>query len=290
MNASPPPLTAKTRLLGVIGDPVAQSLSPEIHNPVLRALGLDYRYLAFHVVPSELEAAVKGMAALGVVGFNATVPHKEALIPLMDRLSPQAEAIGAINTVSIGDDGALTGDNTDAYGFATAIEEAFTGNPATAPVVALGAGGAARAVLTGLVQCGFRTIHIANRTLEKAERLAEEWGKANPDATFTALPLEAEKLPLEEAGLLVNTSSLGLKGGGELPVFLDLARLGPDALVADIASFAKPTPLALAAKARGLTVQDGLPMLIHQAARAFNIWTGATMPVALVKRNLLGES
>ncbi|MBF0400878.1 MAG: shikimate dehydrogenase [Magnetococcales bacterium] len=279
-----------TRLIGVIGHPVSHTLSPALHNPALAWLGLNMRYLAFHVHPAQLETAVRGFAAIGMVGFNATVPHKEALLPLMDWLDPLAQRIGAVNTVSIDPDGTLRGYNTDAYGFIDALQETDTlPQPldlSSSSVLVLGAGGAARGVVVGLLEAGARQIAVANRTPARAEQLIADLRPCYPQANLTPLPLEADQLPLESCDLLVNTTLLGLQGE-EIQV-VEMPRLPTTALVYDIVYTPKETPLLRAAKQQGLVTLNGLGMLIHQGSRAFELWTGQKMPVAAVRERLLG--
>ncbi|MBF0160843.1 MAG: shikimate dehydrogenase [Magnetococcales bacterium] len=279
---------AQTRLLGVIGHPVAHSLSPALHNPALAWLGLNMRYLAFHVYPERLPEAVRGFVAMGMRGFNATVPHKEALLPLMDWLDPLAERIGAVNTVAIDPDGLLRGYNTDAQGFTDALAETEGWRSSTEwgdrSVLVLGAGGAARGVVVGLLEAGIRTLTVANRTLARAEQLLADLAPHYPQATLRAVP--QEPLPLEGVDLLVNTTLLGL--AGEEMQMVEMDRLPDTALIYDIVYAPRETPLLRAAKRRGLAVQNGLGMLIHQGRRGFKIWTGEEMPVERVRARLLG--
>lgn len=280
----------QTRLLGVIGHPIAHTLSPAIHNPALAWLGLNMRYLAFHVHPAQLAAAVRGFVAIGLVGFNATVPHKEALLPLMDWVDPLAQRIGAINTVSIDTDGTLRGYNTDAHGFTDALQEAQTAERpldlSRIQVVVLGAGGAARGVVVGLLEAGAKQIAVANRTPARAAQLIADLRPYYPQATLIPLSLEAHDLPLESCDLLVNTTLLGL--AGETIQMVQMSRLPATALVYDIVYTPRETPLLHAAKEQGLAVLNGLGMLIHQGSRAFEIWTGQKMPVTQVRERLLG--
>ncbi|MBF0282855.1 MAG: shikimate dehydrogenase [Magnetococcales bacterium] len=286
-HPSPPAweIDGATRLLGVIGDPIGHSLSPAMHNLALRHLGLNYRYLPFHVRPEHLIAAVQGFAAQGARGFNATVPHKEGLIPLMADLSPEAQRAGAVNTVVIDDEGRLHGHNTDGYGFLSdlAAHGVGPGELEGKTALAVGAGGACRAVAAALLQAGVTRLILANRTLARAERLAEALAPHFPDALLEVAPLEADHLPLEECRLLVNATTLGLHG--EALHEVDPARLPPHAVVHDIV-YGPPTPLWLAARQRGLVAIDGLGMLIHQGAAAFKLWTGLEMPVPLVESHL----
>ena len=277
----------QTRLLGVIGHPVAHTLSPAMHNPALAWLGLNMRYLAFHVHPEQLAEAVRGFVAIGMVGFNATVPHKEALLPLMNWVDPLAQRIGAVNTVAIDSDGTLRGYNTDAGGFTDALAEEFPQlELGHASVLVLGAGGAARGVVVGLLEAGTKNIVVANRTQPRAERLLTELAPFYPHARLEALSLEARRLPLETTDLLINTTLLGL--AGEEIQWITMDRLPSTALVCDIVYAPPETPLLRAAKEQGLAIQNGLGMLIHQGSRAFEIWTGQKMPVERVRERLLG--
>ena len=280
----------QTRLLGVIGHPVAHTLSPAMHNPALAWLGLNMRYLAFHVHPERLQAAVQGFVAMGLLGFNATVPHKEALLPLMDWLDPLAQRIGAVNTVAIDPDGTLRGYNTDAHGFTDALAETEGWLSASAwcqrSVLVLGAGGAARGVVVGLLEAGVQQITVANRTLARAEQLIADMAPHYPRTNLLAVALEPQPLPLEGTDLLVNTTLLGL--AGEALQMVQMERLPGTALVYDIVYTPQETPLLWAAKQQGLAVQNGLGMLIHQGSRGFKIWTGQEMPVERVKERLLG--
>ncbi|MBF0144591.1 MAG: shikimate dehydrogenase [Magnetococcales bacterium] len=271
-----------TRLLGIFGDPVAHSLSPVIHNFSLNLLGLDYRYLPFHVAPSRLYDALQGFRILGGTGFNATVPHKEALLPWMDELSPAAARIGAVNTVHLQD--RMIGHNTDAHGFLAALREEYPQHP-TGKVLVLGAGGAARSVLSALLDTDCSAIFLANRTEQRAMDLARFFAPFDPDRRIKPLPLAVDQLPWEEVSLLVNTTSLGLKGEATLPVALH--RLAPDCLVYDIVYGPQGTPLTRLASRHNLHAMDGLGMLIHQAAAAFSLWTQHEMPIAAVKAHLL---
>lgn len=278
------PIDGETGLLGVIGDPVHHSLSPAMHNLACAALGLNCRYLPFHVTPENLKKAVQGLRAIGVKGFNATIPHKEKLVPLMDALDPVAEQIGAVNTVVVETDGRMTGYNTDAYGFMTALREVFSDPLEPFPVVVLGAGGAARGVLAGLAQLGARSICLVNRTVARAEALAGRFQTLFPAVEITPRPWSFAALPLPACRLLINTTSLGLAGEGAGEV--ELSRLPESALVYDIVYSPTVTPLMAMARSRGLQAENGLGMLIHQGARAFELWTGQKMPVENVRLRL----
>ncbi|MBF0379492.1 MAG: shikimate dehydrogenase [Magnetococcales bacterium] len=278
----------KSRLLGVFGDPIAHSLSPKIHNLSLARLDLNYHYLPFHVRPHELAAALNGFKALGGLGFNATVPHKVPLVSLVDNLDPAALKIGAVNTVAIDDNGICSGYNTDAYGFITALREKYNDNLSRKNILLLGAGGACRAVLLALLDEGADTIILANRTVKNATDLANDFNHLYPDANITPIPLDFSNLQLSKIDILVNTTSLGLHGKDSFPLAVE--QLPPHTFVYDIVYSAnQDTPLQKLTEAQGLAFIDGLGMLIHQAARAFHIWTGETMPVDLVKKHIFGK-
>ncbi|MEO5346207.1 MAG: shikimate dehydrogenase [Magnetococcus sp. YQC-9] len=256
-----------------------------MHQLAYTELGMHaYRYSPFHVRAEHLAEAVHGMRALGFEGFNATIPHKEQLVVLMDKLDPMAQAIGAVNTVAIDASGCLTGYNTDGYGFITNLRELFSESLQGMDILVLGAGGAARGVLAGLLQEGANRIALMNRTKERAEDLAERFDALYPGQPIRPLPW-CNSLPA--CRLLINTTSLGMEvPGAPVP---DLSHLPADAWVYDIVYAPAVTPLLAAARKRGLQIENGLGMLIHQGARAFEIWTGRTMPVPAVRRGLKKE-
>ncbi|MBF0629251.1 MAG: shikimate dehydrogenase [Magnetococcales bacterium] len=276
---------ARMHCFGVIGDPIEHSLSPYMHNRAYAVLGMtDHHYLPFHVRPENLAEAVLGMRALGIAGFNATIPHKEQLVALMDELDPMARLIGAVNTVVIRPDGRLIGYNTDGYGFVTALREVFAAALPGVELLILGAGGAARGVLAALLAEGADRITLMNRTQDRAVTLAAQFAASFPGRLITAQPWSAT---LPAARLVINTTSLGMEPHAD-PV-PDLSGLPESALVYDIVYAPPLTPLLHAARARGLKVENGLGMLIHQGARAFEIWTGQAMPVAEVRQGLRAE-
>ena len=253
---------------GVMGWPVAHSLSPRLHGYWLARHGIDGRYDAFEVAPDRLAERLAELADEGIAGVNLTLPHKQAALGLMASLSPAAQVIGAVNTVVVGDDGSLAGDNTDAFGF---MENLRDGAPrwsaASGPAVIIGAGGAARAVCHGLLEAGAPELRLVNRTPARAESLA-----AMDNRRIKALPWAARAETLEGAALLVNTTTLGMAGQPALD--LDLAALPPEALVTDIVYAPLETPLLVAAGRRGNPVVDGLGMLLHQARPGFAAWFG----------------
>ncbi|GAA0239272.1 Shikimate dehydrogenase (NADP(+)) [Methylorubrum aminovorans] len=252
----------------VVGHPIRHSRSPLIHGHWLAEHGLDGTYERIDVAPDAFEAFVRGLPGSGFAGGNVTIPHKEAAYRLADSLTPRAQRIGAVNTLIVEGD-RVRGDNTDAPGFIAHLDQSLgeswaerTGGTA----LVLGAGGAARAIVVGLVERGL-SVRVANRSPERARALAE----FDPDHV-AALAWEAVPEALAETGLLVNTTSLGM--AGHPPLALDLAPLPDRAAVADIVYVPLETPLLAAARARGLAAVDGLGMLLHQAVPGFAAWFG----------------
>ena len=263
------PLTGKAKLAGVIGWPVSHSRSPALHGFWLREHKIDGAYVPFAVRPENLAAALRGLAALGFRGANVTLPHKEPALSLVNQASETARRIGAVNTITIGDDGSLTGDNTDAFGFIENLREGAHGFDAKAgPAVVLGAGGAARAILVALADAGAPEIRLVNRTLGRAEALARALG-----GNIRVVDWNDRANALEGAALLVNSTTQGMTGHDALD--LELARLPRTALVNDIVYVPVETPLLAAARARGNPVVDGVGMLLHQARPGFERWFGA---------------
>ncbi|MGA0561994.1 shikimate dehydrogenase [Ancylobacter sp. VNQ12] len=256
-----------TRRAAIIGHPVAHSRSPLIHGYWLKQHGIDGDYGRLDVAPDEIEAFLGDFPASGLVGANVTVPHKEAAFRAAQERDPVAQALGAVNTLWL-ENGTLHGANTDVHGFLANLDAA---EPewarALGEAVVLGAGGAARAVVYGLINRGVDRVVVANRTLARAEALRQQFGAR-------VLPVYWRDLAgrLDGCRLLVNTTSLGMKG--QPPLDVDLSALSPDALVSDIVYVPLETPLLKAAKARGLKTVDGLGMLLHQAVPGFERWFG----------------
>jgi shikimate dehydrogenase len=255
-------------LAGVMGDPVMHSRSPILHNYWLRHYGLAGSYVLLGIKPLELDRALKALPALGFAGCNLTIPHKEAAMAAMDYVDPVARRIGAMNCVVVKPDGGLSGFNNDGYGYIESIREEHPGWRADAgPVVVIGAGGGARAVVSALCDAGAPEVRLINRTQARAERLAAEYG-----APVRAYPWQDREAALSGAAMLVNTTSLGMDGLPPLDLGLD--RLPKHALVSDIIYIPKETPLLVQARLRGNPVSNGLGMLIHQARPAFKAWFG----------------
>lgn len=264
-----PMLTGHTRLAGVIGWPVSHSRSPRLHNHWLARHGIDGVYVPLPVRPDGLADAVRGLRAAGFAGFNATIPHKEALFALCDRLLEPAVRAGAVNTVVFEPDGAITGTNTDGAGYLASLRAEGV-EPAAGPALLLGAGGAARAIAAALLDIG-APVAVTNRTPERARALAEEL------PGLRVLPWERRAEALADHALLVNTTSLGMAGEGALDLSLD--RAPADMAVSDIVYVPRRTALLKAAEARGLRAVEGLGMLLHQAVPGFAAWFGTTPEV-----------
>lgn len=258
----------RIHLAGIMGWPVKHSRSPMLHNYWLKQHGLAGEYVPLAVEPAGLERALRELPAKKFSGVNLTIPHKEAAMGFVDRIDDLGRRVGAINTVKVEADGSLSATNTDVFGYVASIEEADPAWRADAgPVVVLGAGGAARAVLVGLIDKGAREIRIANRTASRADELAREFGGA-----VKAVAWSARAEALAGAAMLVNTTSQGMVG--QPPLDIGLTKLPNTALVSDTVYVPLETPLLSAARARGNRTVDGLGMLLHQARPAFQAWFG----------------
>lgn len=262
-----------------MGWPVAHSRSPVIHNHWIAQYGLSGSFVLLPVEPRNLKAALAGLPALGFAGCSVTLPHKIAVIDSMHRLDDGARRIGAVNMVVVERDGTLTGYNTDGYGFIQSLRDAHPSWQANAgPVLVLGAGGAARAVVLSLVEHGASEIRLCNRSQDKAEALALEFG-----APIKVLPWAQRHEALVDLALLVNTTSQGMSG--QAPLDLTLADLPTQTLVSDVIYLPLQTPLLATARARGNPTVGGLGMLLNQARPAFKAWYGV-MPA--ITAQLLG--
>ena len=252
----------------VIGWPVAHSRSPVIHRYWLKLYGLEGAYEQEAVRPEEVAEFLKTLGSHGYAGANVTLPHKEAALAAADRADQAAITIGAANTLWLDAKGLLHASNTDAYGFMTHLaQEAPDWNRGKRPVMVLGAGGAARAILQGLIEAGASKILLANRTGDRAKALAQSFGPR-----VSVVPWEDRSKALAGCGLLVNTTSLGTTG--KPPLDIELSALPFDAIVAEIVYSPLETPLLAAAVGRGNRTVDGLGMLLHQAVPGFERWFG----------------
>jgi shikimate dehydrogenase len=276
-------LTGRAKLAGVIGWPVSHSRSPALHGFWLNEHGIDGAYVPFAVRPENLAKALEGLSALGFRGANVTLPHKEATLGLVNRPSELARRIGAVNTIVVEADGALAGDNTDAFGFIENLREgARDFRAGRGPAVVIGAGGAARAVVAALADDGAPEIRLVNRTRRRAEELARSLG-----GPIAVVDWADRTMALAGAALLVNTTTQGMTG--EAALDLDLARLPRTAIVNEIVYVPIETPLLAAARARGNPVVDGIGMLLHQARPGFARWFGVEPAVTpALRKAVLG--
>jgi shikimate dehydrogenase len=255
-------------LAGLMGWPVMHSRSPKLHNYWLSQHGLAGTYLPLSIRAEGLRAALRALPALGFSGCNLTIPHKVAALDIVDRVDPVARRIGAVNTVVVASDGSLEGSNTDAFGFVESVREAQPAWRAdSGPIMVIGAGGGARAVLVSLIDQGAREIRLINRTAARGEALARELG-----GPIKALGWEDRTAALDGAAMLINATSQGMVG--EPPLDLSLDTLPVSALVADIVYIPRETPLLAAARKRGNPAVNGLGMLLNQARPAFHAWFG----------------
>jgi shikimate dehydrogenase len=271
-------------LAGLIGDPVAHSRSPALHNAAFAQLGLRARYELWPTPAAVLPARIESLRAPHILGANVTLPHKIAVLELLDRLDPAVEVIGAANTIIREADGSLTGANTDAPAFLASLREEAGYDPAGQTAVILGASGAARAAAVALIGAGLGRLAVVNRTIERAEALLGDLlAAADGDPQLYALALDDAGLRelLAEATLIVNATSIGWHGD-ESP--LAAALIPPGALVYDMVY--RPTQLLRDAAARGARTLDGAGMLARQAALAFERWTGQTAPLDAMRAAL----
>jgi len=255
-------------LAGVIGNPIEHSLSPRLHGHWLRTMGIAGHYIPMRVEVDELETVIRTLPKAGFVGVNVTIPHKEAVMKIADKVTDRAQLMGAANTIIFRSDGSILADNTDGYGFITNLHQgAPDWVPTSGPAAVLGAGGACRAVVASLIEAGVPEILLTNRTLERAEQLQKDFGKRIQVVDWVL----AGNI-IEDASLVVNTTSLGMVGKPRLRVPLD--GLKPNMVVTDLIYSPLKTNLLQTAEEMGCTVVDGLGMLLHQAVPGFERWFG----------------
>lgn len=273
------------KLFAVIGDPIAHSMSPAMHNDLFQAYGIDAHYQPMHVKRDSLKEAVIGLKAIGVAGFNVTVPHKETIIPLLDKLDPLAEAIGAVNTV-VNEEGKFVGYNTDGSGYLLGLLTQFP-TIKEKNILIIGAGGAARAIYFTLAQTGVKQLDICNRTAQKAEVLINDCPFHVPSVVIGKEEAEEN---LADYQLLIQTTPIGMAPNIESIPF-SLHNLKTDALVSDIIYNPLETKILREARNKGAKIQNGLDMFVYQGALAFEKWTGIFPNIERMKnivRNQLG--
>jgi shikimate dehydrogenase len=291
----PLPIDGHTQLVGLVGWPVEHSMSPAMHNAAFDALGLNWRYVPLPVGPGRVEVAVRGLSAVGFRGANVTVPHKQAVIPALDLVAPDAQALGAVNTIvferDAGGGAMLRGHNTDAAGFIGALRCRSFELKGTRAVV-VGAGGAARAVVFGLMEAGAEEILVLNRSPERAQALVADLGESPPSgarqhspSALRAIALTSDALiaSAHAAHLLVNTTPVGMWPHTERSIWPDSAPIPSRLTVFDLVYNPLETKLLRQAHRSGARGVQGLGMLVRQGALSFNMWTGVEPPVQVMR-------
>ena len=268
-------ITGKTKIVGILGYPVGHSLSPSMHNAVFRALELDYIYVPLPVEPGQLGQAVSGLKAMGFVGANVTIPHKVSIMPYLDELDRSAELVGAVNTIVI-KQGRCIGYNTDAQGF---IQSLVAKNIAVngKKVVIMGAGGAARAVVCGLIAQGINQIIIGTRNEDKAQEFVKLFpAGANIHGCDWRKEIFADAI--EQCDILINCTPIGMSSSQEIQLPINWQNVKPTAVICDLIYNPPLTPFLAYAQSRGHLVINGAGMLVEQGALAFELWTGKSAP------------
>lgn len=282
-----PPITGKTQLLAVIGQPIGHSLSPLMHNAALAEMGLDWRYVAFGIDPGALAVGVAGMAAIGLRGFNVTIPHKQAILPLLAEVSAVAEVVGAVNTVWRSAAG-WCGTNTDVEGFLMPLR-GLDRDWSAMQVLVLGHGGAARAVVAGCRELGCAGIRVVGRDADRLDLFRRSWSGANGlTSGLTIAPWSELDEHLGSADLIVNTTPIGMAPNPDASPLTEAQAelIRADAIAYDLIYVPNPTRFLQQALGRGAIAIDGLEMLVGQGAAALRIWTGGEVPIATMRRTL----
>ena len=276
-------ITGETKLIGILGFPVAHSLSPRMQNSAFDALGLDIRYVPLEVKPKDLPDAVRGLRAMGFLGANVTIPHKVRAAELVDRLEGEAVITGAINTIVL-QDGHLVGHNTDGIGFIKSLEEVTNNELRKSSALLIGAGGAARSIAVALAEKGIKQLAIINRSRDRAEELADLLQRNFPSLHLELRsPEDANEDLVISSKIVINATSIGLKGDLKMPP-LAVDKLTKDHVVCDIVyTQSQETPLLLAARGKGASTMGGLGMLLHQGAAAIHLWTGVDPPIDVMR-------
>ena len=279
-------ISGHTGILGVIGDPVEHTSSPAMHNAALQALGLDYVYVAFHVAASQIRQAIAGLRGLAIRGLNVTVPHKQAVMAELDAVSEEARRIGAVNTI-VNEGGHLTGHNTDAFGILESLRCDAKFESLPEEVVLVGAGGAGRAILFGLLQLPeVKKVLLCNRTVERAEGLARDLDPAGARVDVSPIPENARSPQgqrIRQAGLVINSTSVGMHPGVDVSPLEGADFFCSDMAVVDIVYKPLRTRLMQQAESAGARVFNGLGMLAYQGARSLQLWTGREPDVEVMK-------
>ncbi|KYC36414.1 shikimate dehydrogenase [Scytonema hofmannii PCC 7110] len=284
-------ITGKTKLLGIIGHPIEHSLSPVMQNAAIAHMELDYVYIPFPVEPHNLKVALQAFASIGVVGFNATIPHKETILPLLSEISSIAEAVGAVNTVSRKDHKWI-GTNTDVEGFLAPLETTYNRDWHQTVAVVLGNGGAARAVVAGCAKLGCAEIYVVGRNAQKLNEFRNSWSNSPIAVNLQVSEWSSLSKLLPQANLLVNTTPIGMyPKAEESPLDTEeMMHLPEDAIAYDLIYKPKPTKFLQQAQQAGITTIDGLEMLVQQGAAALKIWLQPeSVPVDVMRQSLFRQ-
>ena len=277
-------ISGRTKICGIIGYPIAHTLSPVMHNTAFKALNLDYIYIAFKVEKDRLNEAIESMRALSIHGLNVTIPHKESVTQFLDEISPEAKDIGSVNTI-LNRSNRLIGYNTDGIGAIRALEDHKV-NPKQKNIVLLGAGGSARSIAFHLSQCAEKIV-ILNRTKVRAKKLAESLkSKFDSNVIWNQLSRESIRDHMINADILINTTSVGMNVKSNESL-VDSSCLNPGMCVFDIVYSPAGTKLVRDAKKIGAKVIDGIDMLVYQGAMASNIWTGKDPSINVMKEAIM---
>lgn len=275
-------ITGKTKICGIFGYPIEHSLSPLMHNAAFKALGLDYLYVAVKVAPADLAAAVKAIRAMNLVGVNITIPHKEKVVPFLDELSPEAKAIGAVNTI-VNCDGRLIGDNTDGKGFIKSLTEENKVNLSGKKVVLLGAGGAGRSIGVSLLQNNIQTLYLHDVAISKGAYLVADLRSMTTKNKVIQIDQAGLQQAIEKADLLINATPIGMKVSDHCVV--DPKWLHKKLFIYDII-YNCETALLKEAKRKKIKCANGMGMLVNQGAISFELWTGKKAPMKAMEKAL----
>jgi shikimate dehydrogenase len=277
-----------TKIVGLIGHPISHSFSPFIHNTAFEILNLNFKYLVFDVPPENLKEAIRGIPALGIIGVNITIPHKEAVLELLDNVSPETRIIGAVNTI-VNENGNLTGYNTDVFGFTEPLKR-FKNEVANSPVLIFGAGGAARAVIYSLIT-NFQPekIIISNRNLSRAQLLVEHFSQILGYREFEVRELFIPDMEsdVKSARLIINATPIGMYPKSDETLIQNPELFHKGQIIYDVVYNPQETVMLKIAKSRGARIISGIDMLIFQAAKSFELWTGFDMPLSEIRKMLI---
>lgn len=278
-------IDGSTKIYGVIGYPVKHTFSPYFHNAAFKALKLNAAYVPFEVAPAKLKDAIRGLQALGVRGINVTIPHKEAVIPLLDELSPQAKGIGAVNVI-LSEDGKLIGHNTDGEGFLVSLKKNLNASPKNKSIFILGAGGAAKALSYVLAREEAKSITLVDVMHQRAKELALKTKRAFPKCEVKSIPYLMSRIDEEalNADILINATPVGMKEGD--PCIVSTDALHKDLIVCDLIYNPLETNLLKEARKRGLKSINGIGMLLYQGALSFELFTGKKAPLSVMRAAL----